>query len=131
MTPKLDATFGASVNDAGQALLNCAVAAGFGTQTHLYGVGDGAFWIADQTCAKFGTQARYLADFFHVCEYLAATSKTSAPDIPQVWMETQKSLLKNNAFAVVIGNLPACLEADELTMIKPGTCLSSVFKQSY
>ena len=63
VTPKLDATFGASVNDAGQALLNCAVAAGFGTQTHLYGVGDGAFWIADQTCAKFGTQTRYLADF--------------------------------------------------------------------
>ena len=63
MTPKFDATFGGSVNDAGQALLNCAVAAGFGTQTHLHGVGDGAFWIADQTNAKFGTQASYLADF--------------------------------------------------------------------
>ena len=77
VTPKFDATFGGSVNDAGQALLNCAVAAGFGTQTHLHGVGDGALWIADQTNAKFGAQASYLADFFHVCEYLAAASKKS------------------------------------------------------
>ena len=112
VTPKFDATFGGSVNDAGQALLNCAVAAGFGTQTHLHGVGDGALWMADQTNAKFGAQASYLADFFHVCEYLAAASKTCAPSAHQVWTESQKSLLKNNEFAVVIGNLTAYLEAD-------------------
>jgi hypothetical protein len=46
VTPRFDATFGGSVNDAGQALLNCAVAAGFGTQTHLHGAGGGACWIA-------------------------------------------------------------------------------------
>jgi hypothetical protein len=104
-TPKFDATFGGTVNDAGQALLNCAVAAGFGTQTRWHGVGDGACWIADQTNAKFGAQASYLVDFFHVCEYLAAASKTTAKDNPQVWMESLKSLLKNNEFAVVIVNL--------------------------
>ncbi len=36
--PKFDATFGGSVDDAGQALLNCAVTAGFGTQTHLHSI---------------------------------------------------------------------------------------------
>ena len=76
VTPKFDAIFGGSVDDAGLALLNCAVAAGFGTQTHLHGVGDGAPWIAAQTKAKFGDQASYLVDFFHVCEYLVAASKT-------------------------------------------------------
>jgi len=114
VTPKFDATFGGSVNDAGQALLNCAVAAGFGTQTHLHGVGDGALWIADQTNAKFGAQASYLADFFHVCEYLAASSKTCAPNAPQAWTEIQKSLLKNNDYAAVLDNLTPYLEVDEV-----------------
>jgi hypothetical protein len=114
VTPKFDATFGGSVNDAGQALLNCAVAAGFGTQTHLHGVGDGALWIADQTNAKFGAQASYLADFFHVCEYLADASKTCAPNAPQAWMKIQKSLLKNNDYAAVLDNLTPYLEVDEV-----------------
>jgi hypothetical protein len=79
--PTLKSTFGGSVNDAGQSLLNCAVAAGFGTQTHVHGVGDGAFWIADQIHAKFGSQASYLVDFFHVCDYLAAASNTCLPSL--------------------------------------------------
>jgi hypothetical protein len=112
VTPKFDATFAGSVDDAGSALLNCAVAAGFGTQTHVHGVGDGAPWIADQTKAKFGTQASYLVDFFHVCEYLAAASKTCAPDNPQVWTETQKNLLKNNEHTIVVENLTVHLETE-------------------
>jgi len=112
-TPRFDATFG-GVNEAGQSLLNCAVAAGFGTQTHLHGVGDGAFWIADQIEQKFGSQASYLADFYHVCEYLAEASKTCAPNDSKGWMEAQKSLLKNNGYAVVIENLTAYLEVDEI-----------------
>lgn len=114
VTPKFDATFGGSVNDAGQSLLNCAVAAGFGTQTHVHGVGDGAFWIADQITAKFGRQAGYLVDFFHVCDYLATASKTCLPNAPHVWVVTQKSLLKNNDFAIVIENLTDYLEADDI-----------------
>ncbi len=114
VTPKFDATFGGSVNDAGFALLNCAIAAGFGTQTQLHGVGDGAPWIAEQTKAKFGEQASYLVDFFHVCEYLAAASKTCQPDSPQIWMEIQKSLLKNNEHKVVIDNLYEHLETVDI-----------------
>jgi hypothetical protein len=37
VTPKFDAAFEGSMNCARQALLNCAVAAGFGTQMHLHG----------------------------------------------------------------------------------------------
>lgn len=46
VTPKFDASFGGGVDAAGQALLNCAVAAGFGAQTHVHGIGDGALWIS-------------------------------------------------------------------------------------
>ena len=41
--PKFDATFNGSVDEAGQVLFNCAVAAGFGEKTHLHAVSDGAF----------------------------------------------------------------------------------------
>jgi hypothetical protein len=112
VTPKFDASFGGGVDAAGQALLNGAVAAGFGTQTQLHGVGDGALWIADQTHARFGAQASYLVDFFHVCDYLAAASKTCAPNAPGAWMDRQKGLLKNNDYALVLEHLSAFLEAD-------------------
>ena len=92
VTPKFAATFAGSVDDAGQALLKCAVAASFGTQTHLHGVGNGAFWIVDQIEDKFGSMARYLVDFFHVCDYLADAPKTCAPKDTKAWMETQKNL---------------------------------------
>lgn len=114
VTPKFDAVFGGSVNDAGAALLNCAVYAGFGTQTHVHCVGDGAPWIAEQTQAKFGVQSSYLVDFFHVCEYLSAASKTCAPDNPPVWTETQKHLLKNNEYTTVIENLAKHLEIEDI-----------------
>ena len=71
VTPKFAATFGGSVEESGQALLSCAVAAGFGTNTQVHGVGDGAVWIAEQFAATFGPQASYLVDFYHVCDYLA------------------------------------------------------------
>jgi hypothetical protein len=115
VTPKFDATFGGSVDDAGQSLMNCAVAAGFGTQTHLHGVGDGATWIANQFETQFGTQASYLIDFYHVCEYLGAASKICAPDNPAAWMDRQKTLLKNNESAVVIENLTTYLETDDIS----------------
>ena len=114
VNPKFDATFGGSVDDAGQALLNCAVAAGFGTQTKLHGVSDGALWIRNQVTRQFGTQASYLVDFYHVCEYIAAASKTCDPDNHRVWAKQQETLLKNNDFLVVIKNLKPYLEANEI-----------------
>jgi hypothetical protein len=83
-----------------------------GNNLPRYQWGDGARWIADQVNAKFGVQPSYLINFFHVCEYLADALKTTAKDSPQIWMKTQKSLLKNNDFSVVIANLIPYLEAD-------------------
>jgi len=113
-SPKLGAVFQGSVDDAGQCLLDSAILAGFGTQTHLHAVGDGAPWIADQVEDKFGPQGSYLVDFYHVCEYLADAAKSCATDQEKSWLKTQKKLLKNNDYKKVIHNLKPYLEADNI-----------------
>lgn len=113
VTPKFAATFGRSVEESGQALLSCAVAAGFGTNTQLHGIGDGAPWIAEQFAVTFGPQASYLVDFYHVCDYLAAASTTCAPDAPHAWMETQKQRLKSKDGTEVLTDLRNYVEAEE------------------
>jgi hypothetical protein len=112
VTPKFAATFGGSVDASGQALRACAVAAGFGTNTQLHGVGDGAGWIADQFAAAFGSQARYLVDFYHVCDYLAAAAPVCVPTAPQPWLECQKQRLRNNQVTEVLSQLQPHVEAE-------------------
>jgi hypothetical protein len=118
VTPVFSATFGNGVEEAGKALVDCAITAGFGTQTHVHGLGDGAFWIEEQFKAQFGSQASYLVDFYHVCDYLANASKVCAPSETKAWIETQKNLLKNNEHWVVIQNLTPYLEATEIASDK-------------
>ena len=112
--PKFDATLSGNVGEAGQVLFNCAVAAGFGEQTHLHAVSDGASWIMDQVTTKFGTQASYLVDFYHVCEYIAEASKTCNPANHREWAKQQEALLKNNEFEKVIQNLAIHLEPTDV-----------------
>jgi hypothetical protein len=103
--PQFAATFGGSVEESGQALRACAVAAGCGANTQLHGGGDGAPWSAEQFATTFGSQANSLVDFYHVCEYLAEAAPPCAPDAPPVWIETQKARLKNNAAGAVLTQL--------------------------
>jgi Uncharacterised protein family (UPF0236) len=112
VTPKFAATFGQSVDASGQALRACAVAAGFGTNTQLHGVGDGAGWIAEQFTTAFGAQASYLVDFYHVCDYLAAAAPVCAPTASQPWLEHQKQRLKNNEVPEVLSQLQPYIEAE-------------------
>ena len=115
MTPKFGVVFQGSVDDAGQSLLNTAILAGFGQNTHFHGVGDGASWIANQVIDKFGTQGSYLIDFYHVCEYLAEAAKGCANDEDKSsWMETQKNDLKNNEYKKVLAHLKPNIEADDI-----------------
>lgn len=64
------------VADTGLRWAQCTQAAGWGLNTQIHALGDGAPWIADQARIHFGTQGRYTIDLYHVCEYLAA----AAPD---------------------------------------------------
>jgi hypothetical protein len=81
---------------AGRMLFDTACRAGFGRNSQLHAVGDGACWIAEQVEERFGKNGRYLLDFFHVCDYLSAAAKAIATTEEAVttWMETQKDRLK-------------------------------------
>ena len=99
-------------NTAGQQLLACATQAGFGRHTHIHAVGDGAPWIADQVEDQFGSQGRYLLDFYHVCEYLGAAGGVIAGDAVArtAWMDEQKQRLKTQQADKVLQALQPHLE---------------------
>jgi len=67
---------------------------GIGQNSKLHCVGDGALCIYEQLDRVFGTQAGFLIDFYHLCDYLAAASNRCAPDHPSVWLEQQKQWMK-------------------------------------
>ena len=81
---------------AGWQLVECVVEAGGGSSTRLHGVGDGAPWIVSQVEERFGSQANYLIDFFHVSEYLASASELVGEKKKVGWLRKQQRRLKAN-----------------------------------
>ena len=109
--------FGASlgtVEEAGERLAVCALEAGAGSQTKIHGVGDGAVWITEQMEAQFGSQAKYLIDFYHLCDYLAAAGKVIAENDQLAWMEEKKDWLKDNRWPDVLEALRPALEPENI-----------------
>lgn len=90
VTPRFGATMG-SVDDAGDRLWECALAAGAGNQTRVHGLGDGAPWITNQVDRTFGTHATHLVDLYHLCEYVSAPAAVVAGPGKAVWMEEKKT----------------------------------------
>jgi Uncharacterised protein family (UPF0236) len=113
VTPIFGATLG-SVEEAGERLAVCALEAGGGSQTKIHGVGDGAVWITEQMETQFGTQAQYLVDFYHLCDYLAAAGEVIAGKDKPAWMEEKKEWLKENRWKDVLEALRPFLEPDNI-----------------
>lgn len=113
VTPVFGATMG-NADDAGDQLLQCAIHAGAGTETKFHCVGDGATWIPDQADRVFGSQANYLIDFYHLCEYLAGAAGKIAGKNKEVWMDQQKDRLKDNAYDEVLKTLQPFVEAEHI-----------------
>jgi hypothetical protein len=109
VTPRYGASLG-SVLEVGALWEQTARAAGLGEQTRVHGVGDGAPWIAEQFDRHFGGQGRYLVDFYHVSEYLAAAAPTCAPRTAAAWRERQQARLKANQLDLVLRDLAAHVE---------------------
>ncbi len=79
-----------------------ARAAGLGANTRVHGVGDGAPWIVEKFQENFGAQGRYLLDFYHVSQYLAAAALVIKPKNPKRWRQRQQvRLLENKATRVL------------------------------
>lgn len=111
VTPCYGATLG-SVAVTGRLWRDTAQAAGLGNQTHVHGVGDGAEWILTQFQEQFGVQGRYLVDFYHVSEYLAAAATVIQPQNPHVWRRRQQGRLLANKVPAVLRALAAHLEPE-------------------
>jgi hypothetical protein len=109
VTPIFGATLG-NPEEAGERLAICARKAGAGSQTKIHGVGDGAAWIMEQMEVQFGSQAQYLIDFYHLCDYLAAAGKVIAGNDQAAWMEEKKDWLKDNRWKEVLEALRPSLE---------------------
>lgn len=110
VTPTFGGNFSGGVDASGRQLEQCAVKAGFGTNSHLHAVGDGAPWIADQVDINFGTHGSYLIDFYHLCEYLGDASKVCAPGNTEIWLKEQKLRIKSNHVNEVLTELEPFLE---------------------
>jgi hypothetical protein len=90
---------------------------GFGVDSHVHAVGDGAPWIVGQIAEQFGAQGSYLIDFYHVCEYLSPAAKLIAPDAAAeiAWMEAQKDALKTGRADDVLRTLRSHREAPDVS----------------
>ena len=113
VSPVFGGHFAGGVEDSGRQWWRCAAKAGFGPASHLHGLGDGAPWIVNQFDHHFGTQGRYLIDFFHGCDYLSAAAPVRAADHAQAWLDVQKERLKANQVAAVLDALAPFIQADQ------------------
>jgi hypothetical protein len=104
------ATFG-EVDQAGRRWGHCARQAGWGLNSHIHALADGAEWIRLQTREVFGSQASFLCDYYHVSEYLAAAAPTCRAQAPASWRKTQQNRLKRGALTKVLEALAPHLEA--------------------
>ena len=104
VTARFGATMG-SVNQAGDQLTDCVIRLGGGAKTKVHCVGDGAGWIVEQVERCFGTQGKYLIDFYHVSQYLAAAAKSIAPNKERQWLHRQQDDLKANRLKTVLKRL--------------------------
>ena len=104
-------TFG-SVEQAGRRWGHCARQAGWGLNSHIHALGDGAEWIRLQSREIFGQQASFLCDFFHVSDYLGAAALVCRPAQPHTWRRTQQKRLRSGAVQKVLASLTEHLEPE-------------------
>lgn len=105
------ASFG-EVDQVGRRWGHCARKAGWGLNSRIHALGDGAEWIELQTREVFGKQGTYLCDYFHVSEYLAEAALSCRAQGPRGWRQTQQKRLKRGALEPVLEELKAHLESD-------------------
>jgi len=103
------ATFG-SVAEAGRRWGHCTREAGWGLNSAIHAVGDGAGWIWLQSREVFREQGSFLCDFYHVSEYLGAAAHRCRESSPDQWRRTQQKRLRRGAVQKVIETLAEHLE---------------------
>jgi hypothetical protein len=108
-SPVYAATFG-GVEQTGRRWGHCARQAGWGLNTRIHAVADGAPWICLQSQEVFGAQGHFLCDFYHVSKYLAAAAPICRAERPEQWWRTQQKRLRRGAAPLVLAALAPHLE---------------------
>jgi hypothetical protein len=111
VTTTYGATFG-SVEETGRRWGHCVRDAGWGLNSQIHAVADGAEWIELQTKEVFQQQGTFLCDFYHVSEYLGAAAKTCRAHQPDAWRHTQQRRLRRGEVQKVIEALEPHLEPE-------------------
>jgi hypothetical protein len=60
-------------------------------------VADGAPWIVPQVEERFGNQAKFLVDFYHVSEYLSAASESLGKNKKALWLKRQQRSIESKS----------------------------------
>ena len=105
---------GSDVAEAGHAWAQAVKMAGWGLNTRIHALADGAVWIHLQYIQMFGSSpGRFLVDFFHLCEYLAAAAKGGAATHSR-WLVVQKKRLLSGHPQRVLHALKPYLESGRI-----------------
>jgi len=81
------------VHQAGKLWSHAVDRAGWGANTYVQAMGDGAVWIEEQASICFPGSS-FVLDLYHVCEYLDAAAESCAHrEKPKRWLQRQKNKL--------------------------------------
>ncbi len=89
---------------AGEQMFAMALLAGYGENTVVHGVGDGAPWIAQQLAEVFPRQ-HYLLDYYHLLEHLNGAANACAESLGEAaesWVMRQKARIDQGKVTEVI-----------------------------
>lgn len=114
---KVQPTYGAgfsSVEETGRRWGHCAKKAGWGLQSQIHVVADGAEWIRKQSVETFGAQQTFLLDIYHLNEYLAQAAPACRPAKADHWRRVQHKRLLRGASTKVLADLKPFLEPDSM-----------------
>lgn len=99
------------VADTGLRWAQCVKAAGWGLNTQIHALGDGAPWIAEQARIQFGAQGRYTLDLYHACDYLTAAAPE--PTTAKLFVAPLRESLRASDHATVLATLRPRAEPPE------------------
>ena len=88
----------------GEQMFALALRCGYGDNTWVHGVGDGAPWIGQQVAAVF-TRQRFLLDRYHLLEHLHEGASALAPgdaDTARAWVSAQAGRIDAGEVAGVV-----------------------------
>ncbi len=97
---------------AGEQMFALALNCGYGDNTWVHGIGDGAPWIAQQVAAVFPRQ-RFLLDRYHLLEHLhdgASVLTPGDPESARAWVSAQANRIDAGCVAGVVAE---CLSRAE------------------